>query len=86
MFRLFPLRKSKDVRVLNSDHVQCLESWLSTHDEEGTSNEGRLPSEWPVGMCMGECSVLLIGVGGPVPLWALREVDLGYIRKIADLI
>lgn len=62
-----------------------LVSWFvdTSDDEEGTSNEEMLPSEWPVGMSEGESSVLLIDIGGPMTLWTVTEVDLGYIRKLA---
>lgn len=37
-----------------------------------------LLSEWPMDMPEGKSAVLLIDVVGLMPLWIVREVDLGY--------
>lgn len=50
-------------------------SRLSAHYGEGTSNEEALPS-----VVRGRKFCIVSYVGGPVPLRAVREVDLGYIR------
>lgn len=63
------------VTVLTGDHVSCLASRLSAHCGEGTSNEETLPS-----VVRGRKFCIVSYVGGPVPLRAVREVDLGYIR------
>lgn len=56
--------------------------------EEGTSNEGLPPSDWPVERPVSRTfSWLVIVVWGPSPLWmvpALGRWFLGYIRKKAE--